>query len=584
VVGAIFNQNLASQGRNAPAICGQSARISGLTRYLYAQKHPEDELSKRLAIALLLTVIGLALLLPVLKSNAKPESGPSAPRRPKLIVVLIIDQFPYNYLVRFRPYFVNGGFNLLLEGANFVDCRYDYAITATCPGHAALATGAYPDINGIVGNDWYDRVSRKQVNCVRDDSTRLVGASEGVGRSPALLLGDTFTDELRQETGFKSRVVSISLKDRGAIIPGGHTANAAYWYDASTGHFVTSTYYLPSLPAWASRFNGENAAKAYCSKSWQALPETPAAGGKVLERFPGDGNEPCPNRRFLSWLNDTPFMSEIQLDFARQAVEGEHLGQGPSTDVLAISLSENDYVGHRFGPNSPEVADMTLRTDRDLAQFFAYLDQKIGLDNVWITLSADHGVAPTPAFIEEHKLGPGRVSQGMIAEAINKALSSEFGQGRWVAAGAEFQIYLDQDALEKAGIDLGRAEFSAAKAAASVPFVAAAFTRSQLITGNLPATPLARKAAKSFNPARGGDIFLILEPYAVPIGSATGTTHGSPWSYDAQVPLIFWGSAFKPGTNVAPVEPIDLPATLAAALGLGQPSGSQGKPLRVALK
>jgi predicted AlkP superfamily pyrophosphatase or phosphodiesterase len=544
----------------------------------------EDELLKRIALVALLLAIGLLIFYPFLKSRARSEGSSSAPRRPKLIVLLMIDQFPYSYLVRFRPYFVKGGFNMLLEGANFVDCRYDDAVTATCPGHASVSTGAYPDVNGIIGNEWYERATHKQVNCVEDSSTRLVGGPNAEGRSPRRLLGDAFTDELRLATDFKSRVISISLKDRGAIIPGGHTANAAYWYDVQTGRFVSSTYYMSALPDWARRFNDQVPAQAYCSKPWQALPETPEAGGKVLEQFQPAANEQCPDERFLGWLNETPFMSEIQLDFARQAIEGEQLGRGSSTDVLAISLSENDHIGHHFGPYSPEVADMTLRTDRDLAEFFGDLDKTLGLDNVWIAFSSDHGVAPTPEFIDEHKLGIGRTSQRAVAQAMNDALSHEFGPGNWLEGSSEFQVYLNHEALEKRGANVGRAEFVAAEAAAALPNVAAAFTRTQIVTGNLPGTPIARKVAHSYNPGRGGDVYLVFQPYAVPIEDERGTTHGSPWSYDAQVPLIFWGQPFQSGVFSSPAAPIDLPATLSVAMGISQPSGSEGHPLGEALK
>jgi predicted AlkP superfamily pyrophosphatase or phosphodiesterase len=541
-------------------------------------------LRKLFISVLILAALGLFLVFPRHPIKAKPAAKAVSSRRPKLIVMVVIDQFPYEYLARFKPYFVEGGFNLLLGGADFVDCRYEDAITATCPGHAALSTGAYPNGSGIIGNQWYDRALHKTVNCVEDNSTRLLGGTPAPGRSPARLIGDTFSDELRLASNFKSRVISISLKDRGAIIPGGHTSNAAYWYDPSTGHFVSSTYYMPELPAWVERFNSRNPAGAYCDRSWRALPETPGANGKILEQSGLARNEPCPNPRFLRWLNNTPYMSEIQLNFAKQAIQEEHLGQGPETDLLAISLSENDHIGHEFGPYSPEVADMTLRTDRDLAGFFKELDRTVGLDNVWITLSADHGVAPSPKFIEEHHLGPGRADMASIMAAIDKALLGDLGPGDWIEASGEFQLYLNRSELKKQGASLGRAEFIAAEAAASLPQVEAAFTRSQILTGNIPNTPLARKVANSFNSQRSGDIYLILAPYAVPIQTRTGTTHGSPWNYDSQVPLIFWGTAFKPGMYSNPVQPIDLPATLAAAMGIGQPSGAQGRPLAEAIR
>lgn len=538
---------------------------------------------KRLSVIPVLAAFVLLVVYPL----ARPQAGPEIEHphsRPKLIVMLIIDQFPYNYLVRFRPYFVQGGFNLLLSGANFTACRYDYAKTATGPGHASLATGAYPDVHGIIGNDWYDRSRHGQMNCVEDDSTRLVGAGEGAGRSPRNLIGDTLADELRLETNFESRVVSVSLKDRGAILPAGHTANAAYWYDTDSGHFVTSTYYMQALPSWAARFNDQLPAKAYCGKAWQALPETPGAKGKVLGEFQSNSGEPCPNPKFLNWLHDTPYISEIQLDFAREAIQREHLGQGPATDVLAISLSGNDYIGHVYGPYSPQVADMTLRTDRDLAEFFKYLDRIVGLDNVWLTLSSDHGVAPSPRFIRDHKLGSGTANSIAIVAAVEQALSKEFGPGDWVEGKAEFELYLNRDALKQHGVSLGRAEFAAAEAAAAVPGVTAAFTRSQLMTGNLPDAPMARKVAHSFNSLRSGDVYLVLNPYAVPVQSGMDTTHGSPWSYDSQVPLIFWGGAFQPGVYGVLCQPIDQAATLAVALGIGQPSGAEGRPLTLAIK
>lgn len=516
-------------------------------------------------------------------SIAKPGAAQTA-TRPRLIVMLVIDQFRYDYLVRFRPQFVQGGFNLLLSGADFIDCRYDYATTATCPGHASLFTGAYPNMHGIIGNDWYDTAQGRSVYCVADPDTTLVGGSAGQGFSPRNLKGSTIGDELRFASGFESKVIAISLKDRASVVPGGHTANAAYWYDAGTGHFVTSTYYLHELPTWAAQFNQTPAAQAYCGKPWRALPETPGVGGKILKEFTASAGVPCPDPRFFSWLDNTPMMNKVELDFAAKAIEGEHLGHGPATDLLTISLSTNDYIGHAHGPYSPEVADATIRTDRYLAAFFKDLDRQVGLKNVWITLSADHGVAPNPYFIKTHNLGLGNGPTAAIKTAVEAALTQEFGPGPWVENMGEFGIYLNHAALKKAGANPGRAEFIAAEAAESVPGVRAAFTKSQLATGNLPLSPLARKASNSFYSARTGDVFLILDPFAVPVAGETGTTHGSPWNYDAQVPLILWGSAFRPGTYASPVQPIDLTPTIAAALELTQPSGAQGKPLVDALK
>lgn len=505
--------------------------------------------------------------------------------RPKLVLVLVIDQFRYDYLVRFRPYFVRGGFNRLLEGgANFIDCKYDYATTATCPGHASLFTGAYPNIHGIIGNDWFDSRRGRRVYCVEDPETQLVGGTVGPGFSPRKLMGDTIGDELHLATDFKSKVIAISLKDRASVIPGGHTANAAYWYDGLTGHFVTSTYYMKSLPDWVAAYDSPPPAKAYCGRNWTALPETPYQGGKLLKEFTPTRGEACPDTKFIGWLTVTPFMNQIELNFALDAIQSEHLGQGPTTDLLAVSLSVNDYIGHAFGPYSPQVADVTLETDRYLADFFQKLDQLVGLDNVWIALSADHGVAPTPAFSVEHHLSGPKAPPLAVEAAVEKAMSQAYGQDRWVMDVDEFSISLNALTLARHKVDPAQAQEIAAHAASSVPGIRAAFTRTQLIEGPLPDLPLARKASNSFNEKRSGDVFLVPDPYAATLPPARTSEHGAPWNYDAQVPLILWGKAFKPGTYANPCQPIDLAPTLAAALQLTQPSGAQGSPLVVALQ
>jgi predicted AlkP superfamily pyrophosphatase or phosphodiesterase len=515
-----------------------------------------------------------------------PVSGqsPWGVRKPKLVVILVIDQLRYDYLERFRPQMVEGGFKRLLSGANFVNCRYDYAVAFTCPGHASLFTGAYPNVHGVIGNEWFDASRARKVYCVEDSDTKQVGGNGGPGYSPRNLIGSTIGDELRIASGFQSKVIAISLKDRAAVTPGGHTANAAYWYDGESGQFVSSSYYMPELPAWVSRFNSTQPAKAYCGKAWQALPETPRVGGKMLSQFHLDPGHPCPNRDFLAWLRNSPFMNAIELAFASQAVKNEGLGQGPATDLLAISLSVNDSIGHAFGPYSDEVADTTLRTDRDLADFLVELDKTIGLDNVWIALSADHGASPTPKFIKEHRLGLGNAVVSAAGDAVEKALSQLYGHDPWVQDNSSFCITLNKSTLKKHQAEESKVLAVAAEAASSVPGISAAFTRTQLLSGTLPRSPVGRKAANSFNSQRSGDVFLILDPYAVAVAGEAGSTHGAPWTYDTQVPLVLWGNAFKPGLYATPCEPIDLAPTLAVALGLTQPSGAQGRPLAAALK
>ena len=522
-------------------------------------------------------------------SAPRPVANPYFPDRPKLVLVLVVDQFRFDYLMRFRPYFVKGGFNRLLEGgAVFTDCRYDYATTMTGPGHATLLTGAYPDGHGIIENNWYDRDRQREVYCVEDLSTRMVAnrqePSASPGYSPRNLTVSTLGDELRMATDFRSKAISIALKDRAAVLMGGHTASAAYWLDPGSGRFVTSTYYLPTLPAWADDFNQKSPVSRYCGQKWQALEETPGAEGKVLSEFEPSPGETCPDPKFLGWLDNTPYMNQIELGFASAAIRNERLGQGPDTDILTLSLSVNDYIGHEFGPYSKEVVDTTLRTDRDLAAFFDDLDKQVGLDNVWIAFSADHGVAPSPAFIQEHSLGIGLAQPATIRGAAEKALTQAFGPGPWIEDQDETYLFLNRETMKKRNVPESEAEEVAAQAAASQPDVAAAFTRTQFLTGGLPHSPLARKAAHSFNSKRSGDVFMVFMPYAVPSSNPNGTTHGTPWNYDTQVPLILWGSAFKPGFYATACQPIDLAATLAARLGLTQPSGAEGTPLSLSLK
>jgi len=543
-------------------------------------------LRKRLSIYLLLVFTSCFVLQSLWGSDARPNRS-EAPRPPKLVVVIVIDQFRFDYLTRFRPYFVERGFNLLLSGANFVNCRYDYAITSTGPGHASLFTGAYPNVHGIIENDWYDRSLGRAVNCVEDPDAKLVQTAEGTGEqrgpSPRNLLGSTLGDELRLASDFRSKVIAIALKNKAAVLPGGHTANAAYWYQSGTARFVSSTYYMSALPAWVAKFNQDSPAKDYCGKAWQALPETPGADGRVFSRFQPQPGEVCPDVNFMGWLDNTPFITDLELKFAREAIRNEHLGEDAATDLLTISLSVNDSIGHEFGPYSVEAADVTLRTDRYLADFFADLDRMVGLDNVWIALSADHGVAPNPEFVKEHRLGIGKF-QGGIRNAVEEALSQAFGHDQWTLSVGVPYIYLNPAALNRHQVPAEKAEAEAARAAATVPGVMAAFTRTQLLAGGAGLSPLGRKALNSFHSQRSGDVFLILEPYAVAVGNDAEATHGTPWSYDAQVPLLLWGGGFKPGVYAVPCQPTDLAATLAAALDLTQPSGAQGNPLTPALK
>src|SRR5580692_4161262 len=332
---------------------------------------------------------------------AAPSSFASAYNaHPKLVVVIIIDQFRGDYLERYHDQFGEGGFRLLLDhGANFTDCNYDYANTRTAPGHATLFTGAYSNGHGIVANEWWDPKKKKMVTSVEDDDTKLVGLApdqnkdqtkDKAGASPHNLLADTLGDELKLATQGKARAFSLSLKDRAAILPGGFAADAAYWIDPKSGAWVTSTYYRPDLPKWAQDFNAANRAAKYWDRDWKN------ANGDVLRSTAHRKGKDGSDAGFYEVVGSTPFANEYELEFAKELVVYENLGAGRATDLLAISLSPNDILGHQVGPDSPEMAAMALALDRELADFFNFLGHQIGLADLWIALSADHGVSALP--------------------------------------------------------------------------------------------------------------------------------------------------------------------------------------------
>src|SRR5882762_5573967 len=320
--------------------------------------------------------------------------------RPKLVVVIVIDQFRGDYLERYRDQFGDGGFRVFLDrGAYFTDCNYDYANTRTGPGHATLFTGTYTSGHGIVANEWWDALKKKRVTSVQDDGTKLVGVtSTAPGASPHNLLGDTLGDELKLATGGKARVFAISLKDRAAVLPAGFSGDAAYWIDPKSGDWITSTYYRPDLPEWVRNFNGSHRAQKYWNREWKD-----SEGNVLGSTAPRKSKDGSP-AGFYEVIGSTPFANDYQFEFAKELVLYEKLGAGSATDLLVISLSANDILGHQVGPDSPQMHSMALELDKSLADFFGFLGHQVGMANVWMALSADHGVAPLPEFAKTLRL------------------------------------------------------------------------------------------------------------------------------------------------------------------------------------
>jgi predicted AlkP superfamily pyrophosphatase or phosphodiesterase len=516
-----------------------------------------------------------ALLLTVGPAPAAPDTSTDL----RLIVLVAVDQFRYDYLTRFRSEYREGLQKLLTEGAVFTDANLEHYPTVTAIGHATMLTGATPAVSGIIGNDWFDRASGKSVTSVSDPGVQLLGA-EGTGSSPHRLLVSTVGDELKMTAAAgrsvpgAPRVIGISLKDRSAILPAGHSADAAYWWDQKTGRFVTSTYYVPEAPAWVTDFNARKLPASWAGKPWSLI----TAPATVLRTLPAeDGNA------LYSAVYSSPFGSELLLEFATEALQREQLGQrGGVTDLLSVSFSSNDAVGHTFGPDSPHVRDMAIRTDRILGTLLARIDRLVGLRHTVIALTADHGVSPLPETLRTRLMPGGRLTSKDLFEPIEQGLSRAFGEGKWVLGTAGSSPYLNDALMAQLEADPAAVRREAARVAAGLPHVARVYTRDQLLTGAVPDDRVGRRVLRGFNPTRSGDLEIVLEPYW--LRQATGTTHGTPYNYDAHVPLILMGPAIKPGEYTAPVALNDLAPTLATLARVEIPSGSSGRVLSEALQ
>ena len=519
--------------------------------------------------------IALLLLCSVTLASASAYNA-----RPKLVVVIVIDQFRADYLERYRDQFGDGGFRVFLDrGAYFTDCNYDYANTRTAPGHATLFTGSYTSGHGIVANEWWDPQKKKMVTSVEDDTTKLVGIGKtGPGASPHNLLSDTLGDELKLATGGKARVFAVSLKDRAAVLPAGFSGDAAYWIDPKSGDWITSTYYRPDLPGWVRNFNGGHRAEKFWNREWKD-----SDGNTLGSTAPRNGKDGSP-AGFYEVVGSTPFANDYQFEFAKELVLYEKLGAGSATDLLVISLSANDILGHQVGPDSPQMRGMALELDRSLADFFDFLRHQIGMANVWMALSADHGIAPLPEFAKTLRLPAANLDVKALREKINSLLSKKFAKKADYVLDLDYPLaWLNQDAF--AGISAALTESDAeadAGEAMKQAGLAGYFTKSQLERREVPATESGRRYDHSYSPEGGWYVFGIPNPFQV--GVTRGTDHATPFSYDTHVPLAFYGLAFQPGIYRTHAEPIDLAVTLASLLGINPPAQATGRVLTEALQ
>jgi predicted AlkP superfamily pyrophosphatase or phosphodiesterase len=511
----------------------------------------------------------LAIALLTFSFNA---SSAPPPQKPKLIVAIVVDQFRYDYLLRFRRDYTAGFKKLLEQGAVFDDAHHIHYPTVTAVGHSTFLSGATPSLSGIVANDWYDRETGKTVTSVSDSATKLLGADAGAGSSPRRLLVSTVGDEIKM-SGQQSKVIGVSIKDRAAILPAGHMADGAYWFDDKSGHWVTSSYYMESLPAWVSQINEGKPAAIAANAKWVPI-DGKANPGKAFCTT-GQATADIPK---CTPLEATPWGNELIEDFAEHALTAEKLGQHTGTDILAVSFSANDYVGHATGPDSPEVRDISIRTDRLLGKLLDYLDKNVGLTNVLLVMTADHGVAPIPEVSEARHMPGGRLSEPALMKAMEDALAAKYGAGKWIVGRAGIVPWLNTELIASKKLTEAEVENTAADAARKTPHVFRVYTRAQLLTGQVQEDSVTAALRNGLYDGRSGDIFVIQEPGY--LYETNGTSHGTPFNYDSHVPVIFLGAGIKPGHYYEKIAVNDIAPTLAAIAGVAQPNGSIGRVLQ----
>lgn len=510
----------------------------------------------------------------------------AAPPPPRLVLQLTIDQLRGDLLPRYRARFGAGGFRLLLDrGIYYANAHYEAANTVTCAGHAALVTGADAAGHGIVANIWFDRDAGKRVYCVDDDRYPAVGETAPKGKSPEWLTSTTIGDEIVIASGRKSRAFAISGKDRSAIVPGGHLGKA-FWL-SGTLDMATSRYYYDELPSWVTAWNERKSFRRYRDSGWTLLhpldtylnaasAANPFAHprGQMTRSFPH--TLPQADAELVRALHVTPFLDELTESFAEELMTQEKVGQNGVTDYLSIAFSATDYVGHSYGPDSVESEDNLLHLDVTLARLFKFVDETVGLRNTVIVLSADHGVEDVPEERSQDGYDAGRVGGRPLREQLNDALKRRMSTpDDLVLALVSPNVYLDRQKMAEDHLEPTTVEAALAEIARATPGIAYAFTRSDLLAGRVGESPLIARVQRSFVPAHSGDVILIAKPLwqLSDPPNADAATHGSPYSYDTYVPIVFLAPTTKPATVYESVAPEQVAPTLALLLGTKPPSG-----------
>jgi hypothetical protein len=551
-----------------------------------------------------LTLVSLVTLLAFLPSPAPVAAAEDAPTV-KLAVLLVFDQLRGDYLQRWAEHFTEGGFHRLeTEGAWFQNCHYPYANTFTGPGHASLSTGCSPDKHGIIDNEWYEVETSAFVYCAAAPRYALVPPlpkeldrdpkKKEQGGTPERLLAPTLADALKAATGGKAKVVALSFKDRSSVLPGGKRPDACYWFDVSSGNVVTSAYYRDAVHPWVAEFNKGRPADRWFGKDWTRFrdgldyeklsgPDDVLGEGKGFGQgrtfpHPMDGGKKKIGKDYYEALYNSPFGNDVLLALAKKAIDAEKLGTHDVPDLLTLSFSSNDPIGHCWGPDSQEVLDVTLRTDRIVKELLDYLDTKVGKGKYVVVMSADHGVCPLPEVAKAQGKDAGRAKPEDVMKAANTFLRDKYGEKDETAAPvealAEGMFYLNRAWLKANQLDQGKVEGALAAWLKKQPFVQTAYTRAQL--GEAAADDeIGRLVRKSYYAGRSGDVLVVVKPYHLLTKYLTGTTHGSPHPYDTHVPLVALGPGIKAGARKDAVTPQAAVAILSRALGIKPPAAAE---------
>ena len=517
--------------------------------------------------------------------------------KPKLVVGIVVDQMRYDYLTRFWNQFGNDGFKRLVNnGFNFKNTHFNYVPTYTGPGHASVFSGTTPAYHGIISNSWFNKFENQFVYCVSDSSVKSVGTKTRSGEmSPNRMLSTSFADENRLHTQMKGKTIGVALKDRGAILPAGHTANAAYWFEGGTeANWITSTYYMEELPKWVQDFNKSDKAESYL-KTWETLKdieEYTESGidvndfeggfdGMETASFPYDLKKIAPENGNYNLIKATPFGNDLTAEFAKAAIKGESLGQDDVTDVLTLSFSSTDYVGHNFGVNSKEVQDTYLRLDLALADFLKYLDETVGEGEYTIFLTADHGAVDVPNYLKSRKIPAGNFSDSDLIEKVETYVAEEFNSEDLIQNISNSQIFFNYNELENKKLDAVELQDKLSHFLLQQDHISRVFTREQLQGGSFD-KGIGSLVENGYHQKRSGDVVYVLDPGYI-VFPETGTTHGSGFTYDTHAPLIFFGKGIKKGSTFSEAYINDIAPTMSAFLGIAFPNAATGKPLNVML-